>query len=96
MSGGSWEYFYSRLEDVAQRLRGCECPYRKALGAKLQLAADALHDIEWVDSCDYGKGDDIKRLKLALGEDHKSLAYQELRNDAIEMIKKLEEFTDKD
>lgn len=66
MSGGSWEYFYSRLDNVADQLIGQEDPLRILLGHRLKLCAEALHDIEWVDSCDYSKGDDHASIKVAL------------------------------
>lgn len=69
MSGGSWNYFYREVEDVAGRLLFEACPLRRALGIKLKHVAKALHDIEWVDSSDYGKGDEIKAIKAALGSD---------------------------
>ena len=69
MSGGSWDYFYGRLEDVASRLQCERDPLRKAFGAHLQKCAKALHDIEWVDSCDYSPGDEVEAIKAVLGSD---------------------------
>ena len=57
MSGGSWDYFYGRLGDVASRLQCERDPLRKAFGLHLQKCAKALHDIEWVDSQDCSPGD---------------------------------------
>ena len=69
MSGGSWDYFYGRLEEVASRLQCERDPLRKAFGSHLQKCAKALHDIEWVDSCDCLPGDEVKAIKAALGPD---------------------------
>jgi len=66
MSGGSWDYFYGRLEDVASRLQCERDPLRKAFGAHLQKCAKALHDIEWVDSCDCSPGDEVEAIKAVL------------------------------
>jgi hypothetical protein len=66
MSGGSWNYFYSSLDDVAELLMKEQNPLRIALGRKLKQAADALHDIEWVDSNDYGTGRDSEAIKKFL------------------------------
>ena len=55
MSGGSMDYLYGRVRDASFRL---DTPLRKAFHRHLQLVADALHDIEWVDSCDKGPGDE--------------------------------------
>lgn len=56
MSGGSMDYLYSRVEDAANIIGGT--PERKAFARHLYRVAEALHDIEWVDSCDYGPGDE--------------------------------------
>lgn len=68
MSGGSWNYLYSNIEDAAHRLMCDENPLRRALGKKLHPFAKALHDIEWTDSSDYGPDQDVESIKLALGE----------------------------
>ena len=64
MSGSSLNYFYSRLDGFLDEYRGeFHTPLRKALYAKLKLAVQALHDMEWVDSGDYGPGDDVEAIK---------------------------------
>jgi hypothetical protein len=66
MSGGSWDYCHSHIEDVADRLC-CEAdPRRRALGKRLHLFARALHDIEWADSGDYGPGAEEPAIDEAL------------------------------
>jgi hypothetical protein len=70
MSGGSWDYAYLRLDEVAERLITSdpkEHLLRVRLGAQLKLMVAALHDIEWVDSGDLGEGDDEPAIKAALG-----------------------------
>lgn len=67
MSGGSWDYLYERMEEAATRLAADASPERRALGRRMALMAKAMHDIEWVDSCDYGPGDDAKAIEAALG-----------------------------
>lgn len=67
MSGGSWDYVYSRIDDIADRLlcsstRTSCTDERRALGRVLKLAAAAMHDIEWVDSCDYSDGDEREAI----------------------------------
>ena len=58
MSGGSYDYFYSKLHDMAQNIRergSCDAAspaMRKAFAAHLALCADACRAIEWNDSCD--------------------------------------------
>lgn len=54
MSGGSMNYLYSTVEYNATFEQNT--PERKAFAAHLALVVQALHDIEWVDSGDYGPG----------------------------------------
>ena len=64
MSGGSMDYLYSKLENAEFSLN---TPERKAFAKHLELVAKALHDIEWVDSCDYGKGDENEAIRACIG-----------------------------
>ena len=68
MSGGSWDYVYAKVDDAADILLDQMDPLRKALGARLKLFARALHDIEWVDSCDKSPGDEVPAILAALGD----------------------------
>jgi len=58
MSGGSYDYFYSKLHDMAQDIRargGCSAASpaeRKAFAAHLVKCAEACRAIEWNDSGD--------------------------------------------
>lgn len=63
MSGGSMDYLYCKVQDAEFR---ADSPLRRAFRAHLQLVAKALHDIEWVDSCDYGKGDEEEAIRAVL------------------------------
>lgn len=57
MSGGSYHYVYSRIDGI--EIYGADSDPRRASFQKLlKLVSEAMHDIEWVDSCDYGKGDE--------------------------------------
>ena len=57
MSGGSWDYVYGKMQEAADRLIDeKETPLRISFGEHLARCADALHDIEWVDSGDIGPG----------------------------------------
>lgn len=66
MSGGSYDYIYFKIEELAQQFLEQDDPLRKQLGEHLKLVAKALHDIEWVDSGDYGIGDDVAAIKAVL------------------------------
>jgi hypothetical protein len=63
MSGGSMNYLYEKLEGASFSL---DTPERRAFCDHLKLVAKALHDIEWVDSCDYGPGDDTEAIRACL------------------------------
>jgi hypothetical protein len=66
MSGGSFQYAYMKFADVASQLQKDRNPLRKALGKHIELIADAMHDIEWVDSGDYSAGKDLEAIKACL------------------------------
>lgn len=65
MSGGSMNYVYSKVETAASDIR---CNDHKTLlrlkfAELLDVVAQALHDIEWVDSSDYGPGDENEAIR---------------------------------
>lgn len=68
VSGGSWDYFYCRLEEVADRLIEEPGIERKAFGRHLRKCAAALKAIEWVDSCDSSSPHDTDAIRKAIGE----------------------------
>lgn len=66
MSGGSMNYLYSKLEyDANFQTNTLE---RAAFRKHLALVAKALHDIEWVDSGDYGPGDENAAIRACLSD----------------------------
>lgn len=67
MSGGSWDYAYTKLEPIIDRLAKEEDPRRRALGSILAQIKHALHDIEWADSGDYSHSQAEAALTAALG-----------------------------
>lgn len=64
MSGGSMDYLYGRLQHGATFDE--ETPERKALREVVDLMATALHDVEWVDSGDYGEGAENAAIRALL------------------------------
>lgn len=66
MSGGSMNYLYSKIEYEANF--ATNTPERRAFYAHLRKVAKALHDIEWVDSSDYGPGDENEAIRACLGD----------------------------
>lgn len=87
MSGSSWDYAYQKVEPIAARLLDEADPMRRALGSLLMQITHALHDIEWVDSGDYGRGDDFAAIVASLGG-HQAAQDASLR----EVISKAEGF----
>lgn len=66
MSGGSMNYISVRLEHEA--IFTLDTPERRAFAKHLKLVVKALHDIEWVDSGDSGKGDDSAAIRACLSD----------------------------
>ena len=76
MSGGSYDYSYRRVEEFAESLEADQrrvegrdkyaTQERAEFAALLRVVAKAMHDIEWVDSCDYGAGDENDAIMSAL------------------------------
>ena len=66
MSGGSYDYAYSTVNQFASDLR-LSTPLRKAFKKHLRLVAEAMRAIEWVDSgdCSEPHGDKAIRKVLA-------------------------------
>lgn len=65
MSGGSMNYLYSKIDIDANF--DTSTPERKAFAKHLKLVSKALHDIEWVDSSDYGEGDEDEAIRKCIG-----------------------------
>ena len=86
MSGGSYSYFCYKVEEFTSDLCVYNDPKRIAFKKLMELVGKACHDIEWVDSGDYGVGDEhdaIDAVFSFLGNDHtkvmKAAAFDEFR-----------------
>lgn len=90
MSGGSWDYAYVKFEDVASTLLNERCPLRRALGEHLELIAYAMHEIEWVDSCDKSEPSDTDAIKNVFKNNNNSPILKTLINDGKALIVELE------
>lgn len=68
MSGGSYDYAYFKIDHLADSIesRANGNPLRVAFAKHLRLVAKAAHDIEWVDSGDYGGGDEEAAIRAVL------------------------------
>jgi hypothetical protein len=81
MSGGSMNHLYSKLKYEANfRL---DTPERRAFAKHLELVIKALHDIEWVDSADYGPGDENKAIRACLGDAVMLATVLEMAKEAV-------------
>ena len=85
MSGGSMNYLYSRLEYDATF--HTNTPERAALKKHLEKVSQALHDIEWVDSGDYGPGDEEAAIRACIGDGAVLSAAIELANEAANTLR---------
>lgn len=54
MSGGYFDYFYLRLEDLAKDIAPTVTQEEKELSEFLLDLSIVLHDLEWWKSCDVG------------------------------------------
>ena len=80
MSGGSMNYLYSRLEYAEFT---ADTPERRAFAQHLKLVAKALHDIEWVDSGDFGPGDENEAIRACLGDAVMLATVLEMAKEAV-------------
>lgn len=65
MSGGSYDYAYTKIEDLASNLR-THTPERRAFQALLRNVAKAARAIEWVDSCDSMPGSENEAIMVCI------------------------------
>lgn len=62
MSGGSYDYAFGKIDDLAENIQNKNNKGRIAFKKLLKLVAKACHDIEWVDSSDMGDGDENEAI----------------------------------
>jgi len=68
MSGGSHDYAYMKLEEIANSFytepeKPTYVEARKKVADILRLMSKVCHDIEWIDSSDYGQDEWKEVLK---------------------------------
>lgn len=79
MSGGSLDYAYQRVRDLAEAIeRQAEKPEHHAFAAHLHKVAEAAKALEWVWSGDRAPGDEIEPIKAVLDERAVSAAHLEM------------------
>jgi hypothetical protein len=81
MSGGSYDYAFGKIEDLAGQIRQTT-PLRKAFVTHLRKVAKACHDIEWVDSGDCGPGEEYAAIRACLGKSGPALVLAEVLAEA--------------
>ena len=98
MSGGSYSYFCYKVDEFVEDLNTLNDPKRIAFKKLMFLVSKACHDIEWVDSGDYGVGDEhdsIDTVFSFLASDNtkimKAAAFDEFR----ELVKSYLDLEDK-
>lgn len=63
MSGGSFNYLFRDIQEAADILSDVSEPaYRRAFSEHLRKVAEAMQDVEWVDSGDMSPGADEKSI----------------------------------
>lgn len=62
MSGGSYDYTCFKIRDLSENIISKNDPRRIAFKKLLMLVSEAAQAIEWVDSCDFGPGDEHKPI----------------------------------
>ena len=92
MSGGSLNYAYSQVESIAyDLLRRGETNLHRAFAAHLMKCAKALHDVEWVFSCDYSPGDEVDAIRAVIS---RSDEVDQAKETARQLIAELNEFVE--
>ena len=87
MSGGSYDYAYLKVNDFVGNLRSVHnSPLRKAFADHLELVAKAMHDIEWVDSGDYGKGDEEESIRKCISKDSELKAAISMAESVMKLL----------
>lgn len=67
MSGGSLDYAYGRLDDLACTIAArAKTPLHMAFAEHLRKVASAAHDLEWVWSCDTCPGDEEAAIRAVI------------------------------
>ena len=96
MSGGSMDYLYMRVNDVAEELINSKCRHRQIFGEHLVKVAKALFEIELVDSGDSSPPDDINAIQDVFGEAYNSMKIKKLNNEAKQIISELSDLLNVD
>lgn len=90
MSGGSLNYAYFQVEDIASDvLRRADTNLHRAFAKHLYKVAKALHDLEWVYSSDYSPGDEVQAIREVITRNEE---IESAKEEAKKLIAELDEF----
>ena len=89
MSGGSLDYVFYKVDVAVEVIeRRATTPLHKAFAAHLRDVSKALHDLEWVYSCDYSEGQEVESLRKVV---NKQMELEAATNDARIALKQLQD-----
>lgn len=87
MSGGSLDYGYQRVRDLADAIeRHAERPEHRAFAAHLHKVAEAAKALEWVWSGDCGPGDELDLIAQVLGPHEVAISQLKRATDAAGVL----------
>ena len=88
MSGGSLDYVFYKLDDAVDSIeKRATTPLHKAFAAHLRDVSKALHDLEWVYSCDYSDGDEVEAIRKVINKEMELNAATKQAKIALEQLK---------
>ena len=67
MSGGSYDYAYAKVSDMAENMRHLDRPERRKFRDLLLRVAKAMEAVEWEDSGDTSREATTKAIDEVLG-----------------------------
>ncbi len=87
MSGGSYDYAYLKVDDMAHNLRQLATdPLRRAFHDHLLLVSQAMRAVEWVDSHDWGKGEEAGPVRAVLAPGAELAAAITMAKETLAML----------
>jgi hypothetical protein len=84
MSGGSYDYAYEKINELAGRIQ-LKSNLRRAFSEHLYKVAEACKAIEWVDSFDASSPHDDDAIRKVLGDQADALALAEAVKEATKI-----------
>ena len=89
MSGGSLDYVCFRVGQAADEIDSrARSPLHRAFATHLRKVSEALHDLGWVFSADYGDGDEVGAINAVL---HPTAVVEQATADARKALADLDD-----